>query len=199
LEPEPRTLGQLKEYVKRRFYEVESRGFLALERSFVLLDDTKTREISFDQFSTALNENLLDMNDAEKQVLYHSCKGDSKNLPYLKWINEMRGQMPQGRESLCSELFDVLDQRKNRTIKVDDFERRYYPEASELVKNGIRNPDELYDEMADRIDIFGRLGGYDFKSGIITYDEFMEFWDNVSSIIRDDHEFNDMLNNCYIN
>jgi len=66
---------------------------------------------------------------------------------------------------------------------------------SELLKN----PDDLFDEMADRIDIFGRLGGYDFKSGFITYDEFMEFWDNVSSIIRDDHEFTDMMKCCYIN
>lgn len=48
-----RSLYQLKEYVKKRFYDVEPRGFLALERSFVLLDETKSREVTFNEFATA--------------------------------------------------------------------------------------------------------------------------------------------------
>ena len=34
-----RSLHQLKEYIKDRLGEVEPRGFLALERSFVLADE----------------------------------------------------------------------------------------------------------------------------------------------------------------
>jgi len=92
-----------------------------------------------------------------------------------------------------------LDKNEKKAIKVDDFERRYNPEASIDVKEGKKTADELWDEMADRLDLFGRLGGYDFKSGLITYDEFMEFWDNISSIIRDDRDFEDLVRGCFIN
>lgn len=139
------------------------------------------------------------MADPEIRILYESSIGDNRNLPYLKWINEMRGQMPPARESLCSELFQLLDKRGQKNIKVEDFERRYYPELSYQVKEGRKTSDDLMYEMGDRIDLFGRLGGYDFKSGVITYDEYMEFWDNVSSIIKDDKEFENMMRECFIN
>merc|ERR1711884_938030 len=135
---------------------------------------------------TAMNENGLDMTPPEHKLLYESALGDGKNMSYLKWINDMRGQMAPFRENLCSELFQMLDKRGDKIIRVKDLERRYNPDASKDVKEGKKNADELWDDMADRLDLFGRLGGYDFKSGDMSYDEYMEFWDNVASLVKED-------------
>lgn len=195
---ETRSFPQLREYIKDRLAEIEPRGFLAIERSFVLADEGKTRELSMQQFSEALLENGIDTTQAERKILYETSSGDGKNLPYLKWINDMRGQMAPERENLCSELFQLLDTRGTKNINVESFERRFNPDSYNDCKNGKRTGEEVFDEFADRLDLFGRLGGYDFKSGNITYDEYMEFWDNVSSIIRNPKDFENLLKDCFI-
>lgn len=90
---------------------------------------------------------MLDLNPQEVRALFEASSNDGKTLSYLKWINDMRGQMPSSREKLCSELFQMLDSRGDKLIKIGDFERRYNPEASKDVRDGRKSGDELYDEM----------------------------------------------------
>lgn len=153
-----RSLGQLKDYIKDRLGEIDPRGFLALERSFVLADDGKTRELNLDQFACALNENGLDTTLAEKRILFEASQGDARGLPYLKWISDMRGQMPPVREQLCSELFQLLDARGSKMINVDVLEKRFNPEAHNDFISKKKTADELWDDFADKLDLFGRLG-----------------------------------------
>jgi len=67
------------------------------------------------------------------------------------------------------------------------------------VLSGAKSADDVFDDFADRLDIYGRLGGYDFHNNEMTYDEYMEYWDNISAIIKEDRVFEQFLRECFIN
>lgn len=81
-EMKPRPLNQLKEYIKDRLSSMDTRGFLALERAFVLADGSKTREIDITTFADCLAQCGIAVSSDERKVLYQYCNQDGKKLPY---------------------------------------------------------------------------------------------------------------------
>lgn len=84
-------------------------------------------------------------------------------------------------------------------INSEDLENMFKPAKHFQVAKGEKTADECFDDFADRLDLYGRLGGYDFQNGEMTYDEYMEFWDNISSLLRDNTVFSKLVNECFLN
>jgi len=130
-----------------------------LERLFVLADEARLRTISAKVLAQAFSDYELDVRPEEIQTIFkHTSEDGGKTINYLNLLSDIRGQMNEYREKPVTALFRRIDRNNSEMISTDDLVNAFRPENHNDVITRKTTADEIFDELVDKFDLFGRLG-----------------------------------------
>ena len=116
---------------------------------------------------------------------------DSGSVDYDEFIETVRGPMNARRRSLVRRAFDVLDRDKSGAIEPSEVVGKFDASRHPEVLKGAKTPDEVLREFLDTFDVGGVIDGK------VTFEEFQNYYRNVSASIDRDDYFELMLRNAW--
>lgn len=95
--------------------------------------------------------------------------------------------------------YKIMDSDRSGQLDINDIRQTYNAKQHPDVKSGKRTEDEILSEFLDTFeDHFCDISGNaDSRDGVITEEEWCEYYNNVSMSIDDDAYFELMMNNTW--
>jgi hypothetical protein len=105
--------------------------------------------------------------------------------------------MNPGRKAFVKKAFDKIDKNKNGIVEIDDIKGVYNAKFHPDVKLGKKTEEEVLSEFLDTFELHYSLLHPNTKDHKISFDEFIEYYNNVSMSIEDDRYFELMMTNAW--
>jgi Ca2+-binding EF-hand superfamily protein len=119
------------------------------------------------------------------------------NISYDEFLRMVIGEMNNTRRALVKKAFDKIDKNRNGIVEIDDLKGVYNAKNHPDVKLGKKTEEEVLSEFLDTFELHYSLLHPGSKDSKITYDEFTEYYNNISMSIEDDRYFDLMMTNAW--
>jgi Ca2+-binding EF-hand superfamily protein len=162
-----------------------------------MADAQKNRQATKERIKSCLFDNGVTLTPHELDVVFSHVSKGQPSINYLDFISACRGQMSAEREAAVDRIFKRIGNQKTDEISIDSLMSRFKAERHPDVKVLGKEPQRVKATISDNLDLFGRLGGYDLQHKVMKYDEFLEFFDGMSSLETDDRKFLTLANECF--
>ena len=192
--PVEKILNQIREKIASRGIK----GVCSIARYFRIVDENNTQTIDFKEFKKCCEQFQLNLTDNEIQIAFVSFDRDNTGeIDYDEFLRTIRGDMNDFRRNLVNQVFNKLDINSNGEISFEELHAKYSAKNHPEVLSGKKTEEEVLKEFMDTFqDTYNYLCGTE-TDNIITLEEFMEYYENISMIIDDDEYFEIMLNNAW--
>ena len=176
-----------------------TRGIMSIRRAFMIADDDNSKTVNLNEFKKFCHDYRLGFNEDEVKELFKKFdKDNSGNIDYDEFIYNIEGEMNNFRKNIVKKVFDKLDKNKNGLIELDDIRENYNAKKHPDVISGKKNEEEVLAEFLDNFEYhFSLLNSNKSKDGKITFDEFCEYYNNISMSISDDRYFESIMNSAW--
>jgi len=181
------TLATLREQLKKH----GANGIFGLARKFKIMDDDNTKQITYPEFSKAMRETEVFLDEAAQRQLfkYFDYDGDG-TLSYDEFLVGVRGELDERRKALVDQAFAIIDKDGNGLLELSDIMSSYDASKHPDVISGKKTKNEVFREFLDNFD-----GGD--KDGVVTPEEFEHYYGCISASIDDDDYFELMIRNAW--
>uniref|UniRef100_A0A7S3NJF0 EF-hand domain-containing protein n=1 Tax=Aureoumbra lagunensis TaxID=44058 RepID=A0A7S3NJF0_9STRA len=179
--------------LRRQLARHDARGIISLGRKFRNVDENNTKRLSMGKFRQVTKEfGMLELTDAEIRLIFAAMDKDSSgSIAYEEFLRAVRGTMNEQRRAVVNSAFDILDSDGSGVIDPAVIATKFDASQHPAVQNGERVADEIYREFLDQMDVGGEIDGR------VTKQEFVQYYENVSSTIDDDSYFELMMRNIW--
>ena len=103
----------------------------------------------------------------------------------------LRGDMNDRRKNLVRQAFSILDKDNSGAVDFNDIKDTYDASKHPDVISKKRTAEAILLEFLDTFDVGG------VKDGVVTFDEFCNYYANISASIDDDDYFELMIRNAW--
>ena len=191
-DPVEKILNTIREKLASRGVE----GVCSIARNFRIIDDNNTQTIDFNEFKKCCKEFNFGLSDNQIQMAFSSFDRDNTGeIDYDEFLRTIRGEMNDFRKNLVNQVFNKLDVSGNGEISFDEIQAKYNARNHPEVLSGKKTEEQILKEFMDTFqDTYNYLCGTE-TDNIITLEEFMEYYENVSMTIDNDEYFELMLIN----
>lgn len=174
------------------------RGIMGLGRQFKIMDDDNSGSVDFLEFKKTMNDYKLGFNEKEVEVLFRAfdVSGDGKIL-YDEFLRIIRGKLNEKRKHWVDRAFKILDADGSGEITVQDIEKKYNAKLHPDVKAGKSTEEEILTEFIETFETHHNILFGAEPDGIVTMEEFEEYYANVSASIDTDEYFEVMMKNAW--
>ena len=175
-----------------------ARGILGLRRIFKIMDDDNSGYLDQNEFNKALKDYRVTVTPEEGKKLFRifDVNGDG-SISYDEFLRMVIGEMNHPRKNLVKRAFDKIDRNRNGIVELDDLKGVYNAKNHPDVKLGKKTEDEVLSEFLDTFEMHYALLHPGSRDKKITFDEFIEYYNNVSMSIEDDRYFELMITNAW--
>jgi Ca2+-binding EF-hand superfamily protein len=118
--------------------------------------------------------------------LKHFDKDASKTINFNEFLIAIRGELNDYRISWIKKAYEKLDVNKDGLVKLDDIAKIYDVSKHPEITNGSADPKNVFMQ-------FMSLWDTQVADGIITFDEFCDYYKDVSASIDSDEYFGVMM------
>ena len=119
-------------------------------------------------------------------------------ISYDEFLRGVVGGMNQNRVQLVRRAFEKLDKNGNGVVELEDIKNIYNAKFHPDVKLGKKTEEEVLIEFMDTFELHYSLTHPATKGDkLISFDEFVEYYNNVSMSIEDDRYFELMMTNAW--
>ena len=170
----------------------------SIARYFRIVDENNTQTIDFKEFKKCCEQFQLNLSENDIKIAFVSFDRDNTGeIDYDEFLRTIRGDMNDSRKNLVNQAFNKLDINGNGEISFDELQAKYNAKNHPEVLSGRKTEDEILKEFMDTFqDTYNYLCGTE-TDNIITLEEFMEYYENISMTIDDDEYFEIMLTNAW--
>ena len=158
-----------------------------LARVFKIVDDNGNKQLErqevlngFSQFGVHLSDEHYDT------LLAHFDKDKSGTLNYDEFLRAMRGDLNEARLGWIRKAYEKLDVTKDGKVTLEDVARLYDVSHHPDVVEGKKTEEQAYKE-------FMSLWDTQVADGIVTFDEFCDYYRDISASIDTDEYFGVVL------
>ena len=173
-------------------------GICSIARNFRIIDENNSQTIDFDEFQQVCNMYNFGLDDKQLKMVFGNF--DSENIgeiDYDEFIRTLRGEMNEFRQNLVQNVFDKLDTKKSGEISFKELNNKYNAKNHPDVISGKISEEEALKEFIDTFqETYNYLCGTE-TNNIVTIEEFLEYYENVSMTIDEDDYFEYLLNNVW--
>jgi Ca2+-binding EF-hand superfamily protein len=182
----PLAVERVREKVNKR-----GKGIRGLARTMRIFDNDGSGKLSRDEFKFGLRDYGVEMSEADidNVIKYFDRDGDG-SLDYNELLRGIRGVMNERRLGLVSLAFDVLDKSGDGQVTIEDLQGTYDTSMHPDVISGKITETEALQAFMEQWDTVE-------KDGIVTGEEFVEYYKDVSASIDDDDYFELMIRNAW--
>ena len=175
-------------------------GLMSMRRTFMLLDENSSKKISFDDFEKLFKVYRYDLSETEINNLFNYFDNEGNGyIKYNEFIKELCGNLNQFRKNILKQVFNKLDKNEKGYITVGTIRHEYNPKGNPLVRQGKRGEDEILAEFLDVLEYHFNLliekneEELDVNDIEVDFDDFCNFYKNISLFIEDDKYFEIMI------
>ena len=170
----------------------------SIARYFRIVDENNTQTIDYKEFKKCCEQFNLNLTEDEVKTAFISFDRDNTGeIDYDEFLRTIRGDMNDFRKNLVYQVFNKLDLNGNGEISFDELQAKYSAKSHPEVLSGKKKEEEVLKEFMDTFqDTYNYLCGTE-TDNIITLEEFMEYYENISMTIDSDEYFEAMLNNAW--
>lgn len=196
LKPNPKGDPYSRSVLERVRARVAERGGLNGIRTlgvlFRIMDDNGSNSLSYEEFEKGIKDINVDVTDKEFTQL---CKifdkdGDGQ-ISFDEFLRGIRGKMSRARQHFVFLAFETLDKDKSGQVTLDELAKIYDTSKHPEVIKGEKTPEEVVKEFASMWD------DSTAPDGIVTMDEFLNYYKDVSASIDSDEYFELMMRNAW--
>jgi Ca2+-binding EF-hand superfamily protein len=175
-----------------------ARGILGLRIIFKIMDDDNSGYLDQSEFNKALKDYRVNVTPDEGRKLFRifDVNGDG-SISYDEFLRMVIGEMNQPRKNLVKRAFDKIDRNRNGIVELDDLKGVYNAKNHPDVKLGKKTEEEVLSEFLDTFEMHYALLHPGSRDKRISFDEFIEYYNNVSMSIEDDRYFELMITNAW--
>ena len=189
-------LGHLRNILSQRGYS----GIMSLRRTFMIIDENSNKKITFDEFEKLFKKYRFNLSEEEVNNLFNYFDKDGSGfIDYEEFVNGICGNLNKFRKKVLKQVFQKLDNDERGYISVGQLRHEYNPKEHPLVRQGKRTEDEILAEFLDVLEYHFNLlvekndENADVNDIKVDFDDFCEFYKNISVCINDDNYFEVMV------
>jgi len=153
------------------------------------------------EFTKAINDFGVDIDPQDIKGLFKSMDIDgSGEISFDEFIRVVVGDMNQFRKSLVERAFRTLDINQDGTIDLSEFQNKYNAGMHPDVRSGKRTEGEVITEFMETFEKHHAMmadGKGGRGDGLVTLEEFQEYYNNISCNIENDSYFDLMISNAW--
>ena len=143
------------------------------------------------EFADALNEYGLCSDKKMLNFLFSICdKNRDGVIDYKEFLRFLRGEMNEVRKGVVASAYAKLDKNKDGRVTLDDIAATYSASLHPDVLSGKKKPEDIYREFMKHWDT-------QVADGIVTLDEFTDYYYDLSTLIDSDEYFVVMVKNAW--
>jgi len=169
-------------------------GIKSLKVIFKRFDYNGNKKLDIAEFEAALTECGLFPKKVDVQALmkYYDIDNDG-HISYDEFIRGLREPMNERRQKVVDKVYALLDKDGSGKLTVDDLKNIYQVDKHPEFIAGKKTKEELLKEFLN-----GFEGVQGNKDGIITKEEFYDYYLDMSTLIANDDYFVQMLESCFL-
>jgi len=177
--------------VKSKILERGANGIKGVARTMRIMDDNGNKKLNKEEFWEGMKDYGLELDDKTLDACFGAFDTDGNGfISFDEFLVGLRGKMNERRSSLVLLAYDVLDVDGSGQVTYADIEQAYDTSQCAEVLAGIKTEEEVLEAFFDQWDT-------DEKDGVVTKDEFLEYYKNISASIDDDDYFELMIRNAW--
>lgn len=167
-------------------------GIKGIGRTFKIMDDDGSRSLDMNEFKKGLHDYGVEVTKEETQQMFnHFDKDGSGTIDFDEFLVQLRPPMSKNRQKLIRMAFTKLDKTQDGEVTKDDLRGVYNATQHKKYKSGEMTEDQVFDEF---LATFETPGDAD---GVVTWEEFLNYYCGVSASIDTDVYFDVMMRNAW--
>lgn len=160
-------------------------------RILKIMDDSGDNKLSKEELKYGLADYGMQLNLLELDgVFSYFDRNRDGHIDISEFLRGIRGDMNSRRKQLVLQAFDILDVDRSGTITVDEIRDRYDVSTMPEVRAGAMTPDQALKQFLNQ---WERADG----DGIVTREEFLDYYTDLSALIDGDDYFELMIRNAW--
>ena len=168
-----------------------SGGIRSLQRLLAIMDDNGDKRLSKDELKYGLRDYGIELSTSELDAVFMYFDRDGNGfIDITEFLVGIRGELNARRKKLIRMAFDILDADGSGYITVEEIAEVY---------DVSQNPDVTMGKKTERealLEFMGQWEGGD-KDGVVTYEEFEDYYKEISASIDGDDFFELMIRNAW--
>jgi Ca2+-binding EF-hand superfamily protein len=189
--PAAYTAEDLIQDIKDKLKSRGAFGIRGVARVFKILDDGRDRQIDAKDFQWGLVDYGISITEQEAKMLIKKFDRDNNGtLNFDEFLVALRGDINKFREGLIRLAYGKLDINGDGQVTLDDIAKIYNASHHPDVIARKKTEDEVFLEFMSQWDT-------QVADGIVTFDEFMIYFKDVSASIDTDEYFEAMMKSAW--
>lgn len=187
-------LQRLRDKLKSR----GARGIIGLSKQFRIMDDNHSMSLDKFEFSKAMSDYMLGFSEGETQTLFTHFDFDRSGLvEYDEFLRAIRGPMNAGRKAIVMRAFAVMDKDGSGMIDINDIRGVYSAGKHPDVMSGKKTEQQVLSEFLETFETAHSMRNNNTPDHVVSKDEWVEYYNNVSASIDNEEYFALMMNNAW--
>ena len=168
-------------------------GFASLQRTFRIMDDDGSKSLSMVEFKKAMRDiRIIDLSDADLRMLFEYFDADHSGfIEVEEFIQGVRDPLTERRLKLVKQAFRIIDVDGSGIVDAREIATKYDASKHPEVISKRKTPTQVLTEFLDTFDVGG------VKDGMVTEQEFINYYTNLSASIDNEDYFELMIRNAW--
>jgi len=163
-----------------------ARSIIGIGRVFKIMDDNRSGTLDLQEFAKGCQESRLNFTDIDVQTLFAAFDKDgSGSIEYDEFLRVVKGPLNAKRAALVKRAYKKLDRDQSGEVDYNDICDVYNASKHPAVLEGRKTEREILEEFLATFEM--ALSGV--ADGIVTLDEFLEYYTSVSASIDNEEYF----------
>jgi Ca2+-binding EF-hand superfamily protein len=190
LRPAPQVRAQIRDILRELRSRILYRGGPTGLRGFSRVLRTGDGRLSQEDIAAAIQRYEVQISPAEVAAVFQHLDGHKQGFVYATdFMQALRGPMSDRRRKVVADAFWCLDKTGHGTILLEDLRRNFDANQHPQVLSGERGAEGVTRELLTAFD--------KPDDGVITFDEFLDYYKDLSVGIDSEEYFEALLRRPY--